>query len=630
MLFLNPSGRGDSAMVSMNSSERWYAQGKLTWRATPTVKISGNYIFDRVKSRPYSAFRTEFRDYFYNPDGFGNDYNISNAFIFQLTHALSQNSFYTVGGSVFEKKYKYYLYDDWNDPRYVHPDVLQIRYNGWSFLTGGTDLRRTYRSTTTYLGKVDINSQLTSTHLLKGGVEFRKHRAFYEYYQMKAIDAQTSLDVTNPFITTAIPPTSSPNHDWYVHNPTELSGYIQDKMEFKDMIVNVGVRYDHFQPDGVVLNDDQNTYGLPYAPNYTVDDPDIYEPIKPYNKFFDYNLNGVKDPGELDKTVDDRRGYWYKKASAKWKISPRLGVSFPITARGIVHFSYGHFFQTPRFERLYENPEFKIGSGQTVVMGNADLEPEETINGEIGVQQQLTDDISIDVTAYLRDIRGLAGTEGEQVVVFGGSAQYYKYTNSDFGFVRGIVLTLNKRFSGGFTSTLDYTFQLAKGSASDPQDARNAKAGGAQPEIQLNPLNWDQRHTLNITLTYSASNWGLSTIAQYNSGQPYTPRRTTDITALMTNSQSKPPFLNLDIRAYYEFSISPFKLVAFGRVFNLLDIRNQTDVYLDTGQAGVTIDEANARSINPLTPVNSLSQWFRVPTQYSEPRRIEIGMNLEF
>jgi outer membrane receptor protein involved in Fe transport len=328
--------------------------------------------------------------------------------------------------------------------------------------------------------------------------------------------------------------------------------------------------------------------------------------------------------------VDDRRSYWYAKASPKWQISPRLGFSFPITARGIVHFSYGHFFQIPRFERLYENPDFKIGSGAAGIVGNADLKPEETINGELGVQQQLTDDISLDLTAYLRDIRGLTGTFGDQIVVFGGSAQYNKYTNTDFGFVKGIVLTVNKRFSAGLTATADYTFQIARGSASDPNDARNARNGGAQPEIQLNPLGWDQRHTLNVTVSYSASSWGVSSIVQYGSGLPYSPRRTTDVTALLTNSQTKPSYFNADVRAYYEFTVAPLRFVAFARVFNVFDIRNETGVYDDTGRAGITIDEARARAVHPSELVNTLSQWFHPPTQYSEPRRIEFGMNVEF
>ena len=618
-LFRDAQGRGDSAQVSLNSSERVYGQGKLTWRISPVVKLTGNYIYDHTKDRPYGQFNTGYRNYFYNPDGFGNEYNISNTLIFQLSHTLSSRTFYTIGASVFQKAYKYYLYQDVHDPRYVHPKILNTPLDTYSFNYGGTDLNRTQRSTTTWLGKIDLSSQVNESNLLKGGVEFRKHKAFYEHILLQPVLSQSDINLAtaSPYIQTRIPDLSSIDHDMYNHNPMEFSGYIQDKIEFKDLIVNIGVRYDYFQPDGYVLNDDQNTYGGSYAPYYTVDDPNIYSPIKPWN---------------ISKTLDERRAYWYKKASAKSKISPRLGFSFPITARGIVHFSYGHFFQIPRFERLYQNPDFKLGlgTGNVGVIGNADLEPEETINGELGVQQQLTEDIAVDVTAYLRDIRNLTGTRSDEIIVFGGSSKYSKYTNSDFGFVKGIVLTVNKRFSGGLSATADYTFQIARGSASNPDDSRNAIAGGGKPEVQLNPLGWDQRHTLNITVSYAASSWGLSSIVQYGSGTPYTPRRVTDITALLTNSQTKPEFFNIDLRGYYEFTISTIKLVAFARVFNVLDTRNEQDVYDDTGRAGITIDEARALGTNPNQYVNSIDQWFHPPTQYSEPRRIEVGLNLEF
>jgi outer membrane receptor for ferrienterochelin and colicin len=622
VLYRNPSnGKGDSAVVPMDWSERWYGQAKLTWRISPVIKLTGNFIYDNNPSKAYDRTKDDNHNnsYFYNPDGYGKNYNTSNTFIYQLSHSLNPTTFYTLGGSWFEKKFKYYLYEDPNDPRYVHPKLFQTP-DTYSFFTGGTDLAREFRSTRTFLTKLDLSSQVTSTHLLKAGAEFRTHRLDYERIDLQPIAEQQDLNLAtgSPYIQTRILDISSSSHNLYVHHPKEMSAYIQDKMEFKDIIVNLGVRFDYFEPDGHVLSDPT--------------DPNIYNPIKPGNRFFDNNGNGIKDAGEPDKTVADRQGYWYTKAKTKSQFSPRLGVSFPITARGIVHFSYGWFFQIPRFERLYENPDFKIGlgTGNQGIVGNADLKPEQTINGEIGVQQQLTDDIAVDVTAYLRDIRGLTGTSGEQVIIFGGSSSYSRYTNSDFGFVKGIILTLKKSFAAGLSATVDYTFQVARGSASDPQQAQKAVAGGAQPELQLTPLSWDQRHTLNVTGNYSASTWGVSTIAQYGTGQPYTPRSTQDISTILTNSLVRPDFFSIDLRAYYEFLIDPLKLVAFVRVFNLLDRRNEVNVFDDTGRAGFTTNEALARATNPAQYVNTLDQWFTVPVHYSEPRRIEFGLNLEF
>ena len=76
------------------------------------------------------------------------------------------------------------------------------------------------------------------------------------------------------------------------------------------------------------------------------------------------------------------------------------------------------------------------GTGNIGVVGNADLKPEKTIQGELGLQQQSSENMAIDVTPYFRDIRDLAGTRAEEISLFGGSASYNNLENSDFAYVR--------------------------------------------------------------------------------------------------------------------------------------------------------------------------------------------------
>ncbi len=638
-LYRDPSGLGDGAVVPMNSQKRNYVQGKIAWKINPTLKLTYNAIYDYTIDRPYSIFNTGYRNYFEDPDGFGSNYTHSLTHIFQLTQTLSNSTFYTIGGSVFDKRFQYYLYKDPHDPRYVHPNLL-ILQDVYSFFTGGTDLYNFYRKTNTALAKFDITSQIDNSNLVKAGLEYHQYKMTLESYTLQPIAAQTDINLAtaSPYIQTRIPEVSGLYHDYYWdsvnpddwkagrftgHRPKEFAAYVQDKMEFKDLVVNLGIRFDYFDPDGYVLNDET--------------DPNIFNPIRPGNRFFDYNGNGNQDPGEPSKTVYDRLTYWYRRATAKTQISPRFGASFPITERGVVHFSYGYFFQIPNFEQLYQNPFFKFQSQQQFagVIGNADLKPEQTIKGELGLQQQVTDDVAMDVTVYISDIRNLTSTRAAQIVMFGGTSTYGKFVNNDFGYVKGVTLSVNKRFVGGLAATLDYTYQVARGTASDPNQAYNAVAGGALPEVQLTPLDWDQRNTLNATVSYNGTRWGLSLIGQYGSGTPYTPRATTDITTLLTDSQTKPTFLNADVRAFYEIDFHPVKIVVFARVFNIFDTPNETDVFNDTGRAGFTYDETLALQSDPsqqrpARQVNSIQQFYTIPTHHSEPRRIEIGANLEF
>ncbi len=625
----NANGVGDHKSVPMNWNKKLYLQGKLALHFSSNLKLNLTGIVDNVDSYPTGDWGT-YRTYIYNPDGRGLDHRRSFTTIMQFTHTLSYSTFYTLGGSYFTKSFKHYLYENENDPRYVNPYLLNVlQITPLSFGTGGTDMNRYYRSTTTGLVKLDINSQVSKEHYIKGGAELRLHRMFLEDMTLQPIQSQTGFTpgYSSPYITTRVLPDSTNQHDRYVHHPTEFSAYLQDKMEFKDLIINIGVRFDYFEPDANILADDE--------------DPYIYAPYKESNKFFDYNGNGLQEANEPSKTVADRKKYWYKKASSKIQVSPRFGASFPITDRGVIHFSYGHFFQIPNFERLYQNPGFKIGSGTGNVdlngnpMGNANLNPEQTINGEIGLQQQLSDDMSMDITAYLRDIRNLTGTRADQIFIGGANgphAQYYsKFTNSDFGYVRGLILSLTKRFTQGLSLSVDYTFQIARGTASDPKDARNnAGAGGEAPEVQFSALGWDQRHTLNTVVSYSQETYGGSIIASYGSGTPYTPPNTRDVSVLLTNTEIKPTYYNADVRVYKSFVFDPIRLLLFLRVNNIFDIKNETDVYGDTGRAGKTYEEERNRlnKVNPI--INSLHDYYNSPLQYSEPRRVEVGATIEF
>ncbi len=616
-------GKGDRKIVPMNWNKKLYLQGKLIYRMTPSFKLSYNFIMDDVDYHDFD------RNYTYNPDGDLNRFRKGLTQIFQITHTLNANTYYNLGISAFSKNYSHYVGDSpQGSHENVHPFLdLQQSY---SYKTGGTNNAWFHRNTETLLAKFDITSQMTRTHQVKAGAEWRTYKVAQQDISLRPVESQSSINLVfdNPYIQTRVMDESTIYNNSYVHKPSEISAYIQDKMEFKNMIVNVGVRADYFEPDGVILSDPS--------------DPSIYNPIRPDNLYHDVGSDGIpntydadgtegngrRDPGEPEVTLAERETYWFKDATSKFQISPRLGISFPVTDRGIFHFSYGHFFQIPRFERLYQNPDFELesGTGNIGVVGNADLKPEETISGEIGVQQQMTDDIALSVTGYFRDIRDLAGTRAQEIVLFGGSARYSKFVNSDFGMIKGLILALNKRFSQNWAATLDYTLQTAKGSNSDPEAARNAIAGGSLPEVQLTPLDWDQKHTINASFTYGRKNWGASLIAQWGSGLPYTPRRSEDISALLTNSERKPSAFNADLRAYYDFNAGPGQFTLFLRVLNIFDNLNEVNVYEDTGRAGFTTDKLVAAATNPPQIINSLNQWYTDPTHYSEPRRVEIGL----
>ena len=152
-------------------------------------------------------------------------------------------------------------------------------------------------------------------------------------------------------------------------------------------------------------------------------------------------------------------------------------------------------------------------------------------------------------------------------------------------------------------------------------------------EVQLVPLSWDQTHTINFTTTYAADSWGMSVIGQYGSGMPYTPIISKDISTILTNRAKKPVQYDVDLNVYKIFKINKLSFTAFLRVLNLFDRLNESNVYTDTGRAGETIDEYRARQSlgeGGGEWINTLDEWFTNATHYTEPRRIEMGITVNF
>jgi outer membrane receptor for ferrienterochelin and colicin len=616
---ITPHGNG--AYVSMNPNERIFGQGKISYRVIPSMKLSYNYIYDHQN---YQDFDQNER---LTPDNNLQRFRKAYSNILSLNHAVSSSSFYTASFSYLFKDYRSYLFEDIYTGVPARPTLYvdnNLKQNPpFSFDIGGTNMNRFARNTGTYSFKLDWTSQLDKEIQLQLGGEYKKHLIYYENINLVPMVDQNGQQVF-PYNVT-IPSLTTQDHDEYSHRPYEAAGYIQSKFEAFHLIFNAGVRFDAFNPNGVVLSDPT--------------DPDILSPIKPSNQFNDLNGDGVYEPGlgETQKTVADRAQYWYKNASTKYQVSPRLGLAFPISADGVIHFSYGHFFQLPGYEFLYTNPGFKlgVGSGNQGLMGNADLQPQKTVKGEIGLKQQLSEDIAVDVTMFFEDFRNLTGTQTDEIVVFSGERKYSQYANSDFGSSKGIVLKIEKRFFGGLATSLDYTYSITKGNASNPTDARNALLGGGSPETFIAPLDWDQRHTLNLVVAYSKpKDWGFSLIGNYFSGQPFTPainkNSSVKKNAFPTNSAYKPNIFNVDIRMNKDFAFDNVGLSLFVRVFNLFDLDNAKSVYANSGDPLFTFDKLDAENIHPKLYYNTLDELYTNPGFFSEPRRIEFGTSLNF
>jgi outer membrane receptor protein involved in Fe transport len=483
------------------------------------------------------------------------------------------------------------------------------------------DVTQATRSSEYWVGKLDLTSQVNKTHQLKLGAEARLHKlTLYSFQVVPRTDA--SGQVLTPF-QPAVPVVGSIWRNDYEREPRELSAYVQDKIEFNDIILNIGLRYDYFDPKASIYTDPT--------------DPNIYSPFKPEHIYKNY-APGVPEEDLVEYTPEERRAFMQKEVDAKMALSPRLGIAFPITDRGVIHFSYGHFFQVPEFQYLYTNPDFKVTSGSgNPLFGNPDLKPQKTVMYELGLQQQLTNDFGVDVTLFYRDIRDWVGTsrlfETSKLTV-----KYSRFENKDYENVRGVTLKLEKRMTGNYSFRADYTFQMAEGTYSSPSDEYNAALSNRAPVLALVPMNWDQRHTFNAQFMYNISGWTVSLIGRYWSGRPYTPAFPASesvgqsaVFGLTTNSARLPAQRGLDMTINKTFALaSRVNLNFFVNVYNVLDLRDATFVYTDTGSPEYTTNIKPSQIPYSATRVSTVEDFVNVSNWYIAPRQVQVGLALGF
>ena len=469
------------------------------------------------------------------------------------------------------------------------------------------------RNTRSFGGKVDLTSQITNSHLVKFGLDFRQHNLFFHEFEIipKRNDAGI---VIRPFEPTPAGSASIANNR-YRHHPVEAAAYIQDKMEFEEMIVNIGLRYDYFNANAKVSIDLRDPDNAKY---FMVTSQDGISRMVREHEY-------ILAMGDIDSTVNVQGNIWennYRNAKPVHSLSPRVGISYPITDRGAIHFSYGHFSQIPTFEQLYDNSEFEVWPGLSSMMGNAELKPQRTVIYEIGLQQQLSENIGIDITGFSKDTRHLLGME---IINTYTQDLYARYINRDYGNVKGITLALEKRRSNNIYASVDYTYQVAEGNASDPKQVFKDAKSNKESEIQIVTLDWDQTHTLNFNITISQpGNWGLSVIGRLGSGLPYTPK-IENVGATFENSERKQPQYSFDLKAQKEFKAMGTVYSVYVKAYNIFDRQNEKLVFSDTGRAGYTIEPRGS-----VRGVNTLDEFRTRPDYYSEPRRVIFGVSIGF
>ncbi len=414
-------------------------------------------------------------------------------------------------------------------------------------------------------------------------------------------------------------------------NPRKFAAYVRDKMEFEGMVANVGIRLDYFDPNA-------------YMPS------DLNMPVKHYEDGYVgfMSVDSLDGAWTWDNGLGIRRDTLNLRNPVKvdpvYYLSPRIGISHPISERDVLHFTYGHYFQIPRLFSLYMN-NWWLFPGAYPVAPNPGLRPEKTISYELGVRHAFTPYMFIDVVGFYKDIYDLIQSKVYylyDVDQFGNvyrTGKWYSLSvNADYASVRGFEVQFAKQPGGDFLPNLsfdiNYTFQVARGSNSGTFTTYILTYYGIPPEYTKEYyLSWDQRHSVMMNVAWTVpyrsedilkSGWGVSLVYTYGTGYPYSPplRNPRDVLE-RTNSLRYPGLQNADLNLYKLFKVAGVNLKLFMNIYNLFN-DNEIYRYSNIDQYFQCLEQPALCNGIPAEGINGDI------TIYNPRRRTEIGIEFNW
>lgn len=566
----------EPAMVSLNSKTQFLLNFRMAYLFNPGLTLAYHSNF---KYQEWQDYRTlEAHRWSRLPDGTLWNYQQANSHYLKLTHAFSPRIYYTLSTGYLWNKNRMQTFDSAVDDQYQWSGLRQRDLQD-EFYVSGTNNFRSSENTNTLNTKFDLTAQVGHRHLLRTGFEFSRHDLTVHQFDVEADREERDDNRDGLPGNVAINPDSL--NDEYRFQPIEMAYYLQDKLEWAALVLNLGMRLDYFASNG-----------------------------------------------------ESQTGWWQSgtdsvhSAEKHIKISPRVSLAYNISEKGKLFASYGHFYQPPPYYGIYSNLNYEFYAARYFPeMGNVDLPLQKTTAYEVGIDHLLPEDAAFRVKWFYRDFRNLLGrriymTPDEQ-------RSFAVWDAADFGFTQGAILQFSKKFSPSFRLDLAYTYQRTRMNNSEPRPGQLISAADLEQRsfATVYAADWEQPHAFQMHLFWShPESWGVSFYGQIASGFPYTARRIDPQRNTVEYNGSRGPLqINTTLFAFKSFPLwignRKTKLSLDLKIYNLLDRLNELTVWPSSGHSDQPIEPLRAG----MTP-----EWMTRPYWYAKPREILFGLRYQF
>jgi len=464
----------------------------------------------------------------------------------KFTHALNAKTYYEVRFNRFASSYD-------TNPGPLRDETPVVTFGGVGFdespfgfqpaPTFGVDGMRTgvgmsnARDTSeviTYNLKGDLTSQVNRYLLLKTGIEYNLS------------DTRINYGSFDAFL-----PSSNSQSKWD-ETPLRGAAFVQGKLEFQGMVANLGLRLDYFNAGG-----------------------DWFE-YDPFTTAFSARFSSGLDT-------------LLTQSSTKriFNLSPRLGISFPVTTYSKLFFNYGHFRNLPDPNNLYLI-RYATETGQITRIANPNNPLPKTIAYELGYEHSLLNQFLIRAAGYYKNVSlqpFLVSYSSRD-----GQTSYSASEPDSYEDIRGFELTLSRNRGRWVQGFINYTYMVFSSGyfgfrnvnenptvqrAFENSDTERRAASSRPVPQPYGRINLDILTPTDFGPEVGSgfrplASWRMSFVGSWSQGSKYTWTGGGSIPGVLNNVEFKDNW-NVNLRFTKNFEIKGRRAQFFVDIFNLLN-----------------------------------------------------------
>ncbi len=386
----------------------------------------------------------------------------------------------------------------------------------------------------TYNFQADLTSQITPVLEVKTGLEYNLTDENINYGRFDA------------FL-----PSANANFTW---NETPARGalYAQSKLEFKGMVANLGLRGEYFHAGG---------------------------------DFYDFDRFDPAFAAQSGNPLDGLDSLLTQEPTKRIvTLSPRLGVSFPVTAVSKLFFNYGHFRSLPQPTNIFLFG-YATESGRISSVPNPNNPLPKTVAYELGYEQSFLDQFLVRVAGYYKDVT----FEPTSVTYISrdGRVAYDLGEPNGYADTRGFEFTVKRNRGRWLQGFFNYTYMVDSDgffgfraidentTVQNERENNDAERRAAQSRPVPRPyarLNLDLFTPDDFGPQYSVfrplGGWRVSLVGQWRDGGSVTWAGGGTKPGVLNNVDVRDPW-QIDLRFARTFDLRGRELTFFADIFNL-------------------------------------------------------------